>query len=386
MIQKRKKWWKRGIAFGLTVCLAFFTFLYKEQIQTNATSLSELKKKQQEALQQQKKLEGEKKKLQDALGDMNSNMYKVSRELELVNDQIAEKETELSIAIEALEEAEEIAKQQYADMKSRIQYMYENQSAKSVLSELLESGSIAKLINRMEYVTELSNYDRRMLTDYQTTITQIAQTKSDIESEKAVLEQAKTTLAAKQTELNQLIKDKQAEVSVASNDLNQKQEENAQLEQKIKQMEEYERKLEEQKAREDAKRKEELKKQQATIDRNKVVEAEGEEMYLFANIIYCEAGGEPYEGQVAVASVILNRVRSSSFPNTITEVVYQKGQFSPVDSGRLALAMENNKATQSCYNAAKAALAGQNPIGDCLYFRMNNNLIDGTVIGNHVFY
>ena len=110
-----------------------------------------------------------------------------------------------------------------------------------------------------------------------------------------------------------------------------------------------------------------------------------EELKLLANIIYCEAGSESYVGKVAVGNVIMNRVKSALQPNTITEVVYAKGQFSPVRNGSLQRALSRDKADATCYQAAIEALAGAQPVGDKLFFRRNNGR-SGQVIGNHVFY
>ena len=110
-----------------------------------------------------------------------------------------------------------------------------------------------------------------------------------------------------------------------------------------------------------------------------------EELKLLANIIYCEAGSESYVGKVAVGNVIMNRVKSASQPNTITEVVYAKGQFSPVRNGSLQRALSSDKADAACYKASIEALAGAQPVGGKLFFRRNNGR-SGQVIGHHVFY
>ena len=104
---------------------------------------------------------------------------------------------------------------------------------------------------------------------------------------------------------------------------------------------------------------------------------------LLAALIYCEAGAEPYEGKVAVGAVVLNRVRSPKYPNTIKGVIYQKGQFGPASTGKLERVIASGKTTQSCYAAADAALAGENPIGNCLHFGNGNS---GYQIGSHYFH
>lgn len=125
---------------------------------------------------------------------------------------------------------------------------------------------------------------------------------------------------------------------------------------------------------------EEYKEQQAT---GAVVNAGSGEMDLLAAIIQCEAGGESHTGKVAVGAVIMNRVRDGRFPNTITDVVYQSGQFSPVASGILASVLSQG-ARSDCYQAAQEALNGSNPIGGALYF--NSGSGRGIQIGNQHFY
>ena len=106
---------------------------------------------------------------------------------------------------------------------------------------------------------------------------------------------------------------------------------------------------------------------------------------LLAALIQCEAGGESYEGQVAVGAVVMNRVRSGAYPNSIHGVIYASGPFTPAMNGRLNAVYESGKIKKSCIQAAQEALAGVSNIGDMTHFRRNNGR-SGLVIGNHVFY
>ena len=110
-----------------------------------------------------------------------------------------------------------------------------------------------------------------------------------------------------------------------------------------------------------------------------------QEYDLLAALIQCEAGGESYIGQVAVGNVVMNRVESSNHPNTISEVIYAAGQFSPVRNGSLSRTLSSGNIRASCRQAALEAIAGSEPVGDKLYFRRVNGR-SGQVIGNHVFY
>lgn len=113
------------------------------------------------------------------------------------------------------------------------------------------------------------------------------------------------------------------------------------------------------------------------------VSADSGDLAMLAALIECEAGGESYTGKVAVGAVVLNRVRSGSFPNDIAGVIYQSGQFSPVSSGKFQSVLSRG-ARNDCYEAAAAALAGENPVGNCLYF--NSGSGRGIQIGNQHFY
>lgn len=104
---------------------------------------------------------------------------------------------------------------------------------------------------------------------------------------------------------------------------------------------------------------------------------------LMAAIIECEAGGESYEGKIGVGAVILNRMRSSEFPNTLSEVIYQNGQFEPVWTGKLASVLSRG-ANADCYAAARDVFAGANTIGERLFFHAGGG--SGLTIGNQTFY
>ena len=109
---------------------------------------------------------------------------------------------------------------------------------------------------------------------------------------------------------------------------------------------------------------------------------------LLSRLVYAEARGESYKGQVAVAAVVLNRVSSASFPNTISGVIYQSGAFSCVSNGSI-----NNTPDATAIRAARDALNGWDPTGGCLYYYNPKATSDQwirtrtvkTVIGNHRF-
>lgn len=106
---------------------------------------------------------------------------------------------------------------------------------------------------------------------------------------------------------------------------------------------------------------------------------------LLAALVQCEAGSESYEGQVAVAAVVMNRVRSGAYPDSIHGVIYASGQFTPALNGKVNAVYESGKIYDSCMKAAQEAIDGTSNVGDATHFRRNNGR-EGIVIGNHVFY
>ncbi|WP_017690134.1 cell wall hydrolase [Paenibacillus sp. PAMC 26794] len=116
------------------------------------------------------------------------------------------------------------------------------------------------------------------------------------------------------------------------------------------------------------------------------------ELHLLQKIVMAEAEGEPYEGKVAVANVVLNRLRSANFPDTIYKVIYQKSQFSPVANGRMKRVVPN----EDSIKAVNAALNGKKEVADDTYYFLSLTLADDLTvarsqkkvktIGHHTFY
>lgn len=137
--------------------------------------------------------------------------------------------------------------------------------------------------------------------------------------------------------------------------------------------------LKEEKERaEELRREEEEKEKQEQAQQIQRTQSE-----LLASIIFCEAGNQSFTGQVAVGAVVLNRMANEAYPDTMEEVIYQPGQFCPAGSGWLDRVRSTDGYTESAMQAAEAALAGENPIGDCLYFDQGGY---GYQIGAHYFH
>ena len=203
-------------------------------------------------------------------------------------------------------------------------------------------------------------------------------------SEQEIVNYIDYVQAQTKEKVNSLIEDTQKKIQESSEKIEDAQSDVESIDAKIEKMIEYEKQLEIQKAKEDAARLAAIKKQEQENRSNVTYAPAQSDAYLLAAIIQCEAWGEPYDGKLAVGSVIMNRVRSSYFPNTVSGVIYQSGQFSPVASGRYALRLEQG-VNNTCMQAAQEVLNG-NITNSCLYFRTVIDGLEGTIIGHHIFY
>ena len=138
------------------------------------------------------------------------------------------------------------------------------------------------------------------------------------------------------------------------------------------------------KAEEEAKRKA-AQTTEITVVQKEAYDATTDEILLLAALIQCESGGEKYEGQLAVGAVVMNRVRSSRYPNSISEVIYSPGQFTPAGNGKVAAVLERGP-KESCIQAAQEAVNGVDNTNGAKSFRQKKTGRAGLVIGGHVFF
>lgn len=327
-------------------------------------------------------LKGEQKSLKRQLAELNEQLAEISDRLAVLEQQIRDTEQEIADTTQALEDARTKEQWQYACMEKRIQYAYE-MGQDNLLDIFFSWESFARFLNLSIYTERIAEADDAMLD-------QIVENREFIESEEIRLQQ-------EMEELDYLKVQAEVEKSRVSGLISQTSNRMADYADQISDAEtearEYEanmKKLEEDLEALKQKLQQEIAMSQRAANatwRNisDVTFADGD-LYLLANLIYCEAGGEPYEGKLAVGAVVINRMLSSVYPDTVLGVIYQKKQFSPVGSGRLALALTDNKANADCYKAAEEAMSGMSNVGNCVYFRTPIPGLTGISIGGHIFY
>lgn len=328
-------------------------------------------------------LEITKNSLLGQLSTLNDDLAQVSTNLEGIESGITAKEAEIEQTEAELEEAVRRQDEQYESMKLRIKAMYENGGSDGYLSILFSSTSFSDFLNKSDYIDRVNSYDRKMLQQFKESREYVEQTKARLEEELVELNQLREEAEAEKNRVAGLVSQTSANVASYSSQIADAEATIDALESMISEQEQDIAALQKQYEEELAKSRLAAKSKWRDISE---VQFEEGDRKLMANIIYCEAGGEPYAGQVAVGAVVINRVLSSVYPNTVVGVIYQNKQFSPVASGRLALALANDSATASCYQAADEAMSGATNVGQCVYFRTPIPGLEGIRIGGHIFY
>lgn len=331
-------------------------------------------------------LKGEQKTLKGKLNKLDTQLSEISDNLEDLENQIAQKEREISDTQAALDEAVKTEEDQYENMVLRVRKMYERNDTSQMngfINAIFEAGSFAEMLNTADSFEKIAGYEHTKLMEFKENRRLIEEQEIALQQEKIDLEVLWTAAEAEKSKVAGLISQTSNSIAAYAGQISDAEKEALELEAEIKKKEEDLDYLKKKLAEELALSKEAAEGEWRDI--SEITFADGDR-YLLANLIYCEAGAEPYEGKVAVGAVVINRVLSAKFPDSVVGVIYQNRQFSPVASGRLALALSSNKATLECYQAADEAMAGVTNVGNCVFFRTPIDGLTGIRIGGHIFY
>lgn len=335
-------------------------------------------------------LEDQTSALESELQGINQEILSLSEEISSTEMQVEILNGEIARTEDSLAKAETNEQKQYDDMKTRIKYMYENGNA-TLLEMLFSAEDMADFLNKADFIENLSQYDRDALNELIDVHQQIEDQMKSLEEQQASMADLQDDLADKQAEL-------QAKAQQTSTNL---QEVNNRLEAAKKA--EEERLAREQAAREKAEQEAKEAAAQAESEKNSSsgnnstsgtvsngggsVNASVDEITLFAALLDCEAVHD-YNSMLAVATVVMNRVESSRFGNSIRDVIYAPGQFEPVWTGRLDSRLDRGptslarQVAQDAVNGARLA-----EVADCYYFLYAPSTSrDGIVIGDNLFF
>ncbi len=391
----RRLYRKSGFHIAITGLLTFALIGALVQIpycETEATTQQQIDQVQHE----KEDLEAQQQANEDALdamrteqGELQVRVNELNGQLEEIGDNLAElevsmvdKRSEIEATRIALEEAIATEEWQYECMVIRVRDMYERGN-QDYLTAILSSRSLSELLTAADFFEKIENYDQRKLEEFKQNRAFIEEQKARLEMEEAELESLQEQTAAEQSRVSGIISETRDVIGEYSDQIEDAEAAALAYEAAIAAKEADLAYLRQRLAEEQAMSRAAAQGVWRDISE---VSFEENDRYLLANLIYCEAGGEPYEGQVAVGAVVINRLLSSKYPDTVTGVIYQRSQFSPAGSGRLAIALAENRATSSCYRAADEAMSGVTNVGTCVYFRTPIEGLTGIQIGHHIFY
>ena len=370
----------------------------------SSTTREELNNAQQQANQVQSQitqgkedlenLENERDKISGQLSNYNDQLTAAVNELNDTEQAIDKKELEIAQKQRELDTAKSIEEKQYNDLVAHMQYMYESGLTQSYLNLVSESTSLTDFLNISEYVEQISAYDTRMLTKFKDTREFIEADEATLQTEHEALEALRASQEANRTKVSNLVSQTQNALSNKEGEITKKENEVTAQEEQLATIKDNIAALQQKLAEEIRLSQEAANAEWRDISQVTITE---EDITMLANLIYCEARGESYEGKLAVASVVINRILSSKYPDTMAGVIYQKSQFAPVTSTKNsfveALAYDKAANSSGCYEAAREAAAGITNVSNCVYFqtlayleRVERLHVVRYSIGNHGFY
>ena len=383
-----------GLALIMAATSAVPFFAYPDQLMADTQDDLDAVNKQLEELRNKQS------ELNASYGELNEKLSASGEKLSSIEDAVNAKQSEIDATNIQVADM-----QQYAAMKLRIQFMYENNNA-TILSTLLSAESLSDLLSKSEYIQQISNYDHQKMQELSDLLASLKETQAKLEQEMAELVTLKDDASREADNFAALLSQCQTELDTTSDSITDAEALALEYEKQIEQ-EMLERQRREMEALEAARKaQEEADKANnsgnssntggnsssgsAMVDQNALNNVlknhTAEDVAMLAAIIECEAGNQSYEGKCAVGSVVINRVADPRFANSISGVIYAPYQFSPVASGRFAIVLARG-ANAACTQAAVDVLNGYINI-NALYFHVYDSSVDvgGTVIGDHVFY
>lgn len=321
-------------------------------------------------------LENQASALEDQLQGINEDILALTDEISGTQMQLEILSGDMERTADELAVAEENENQQYENMKDRIKYMYEHGNA-TLLEMLFSAEDMSDFLNKADFIENLSYYDRDALNELKTVHQQILDHQETLEAQQASLNDLQSQLHSQQESLQS----KAAETSTNLADVQAK--------------------LEAARAEEARRLAAEQAAQQAasggstgsagsgggSVTTGGSINASADDVTLLAAILECEAL-QDYNCLLAVATVIMNRVESPRFPNSISGVIYASGQFSPTWTGKLDRVLAKGPTSLS-RQVAQDAINGArlSSVADCYYFLYAPSTSrDGVVIGDNVFF
>ena len=378
--------------------------MQQQEAQTQET-ISNLEKATVETRAAIHSLEGQKAQveenvsaLQNKSASLQSTINGYNNQLEALNGEISEAESALAeVSAEIIQlnnelaEAREEEAAQYALLKNQLKSTYERGGSDSMILMLLTCGTIQEFLTKSEYISAMVTYDQRKIAEYQALEADIEAKTAIVEEKQAELDAYQNSLDEKHEEIADLTDAVRGQLDTTNSNISSEKGKLANFTQQLSDLDKKMKSLESQTAAAQAALAKQIAERLALQreDTSGSYAASATELEWLAATIQAEAGGESYTGKLAVGSVIMNRVKSSVFHNTVIGVITQHMQFASYRSGKVELIIANGP-NSTCIQAAQEVLNGAR-VGDYLFFMTKYyadyyGISEYTMIGNHAFF
>ncbi|MCR5589935.1 MAG: cell wall hydrolase [Lachnospiraceae bacterium] len=351
--------------------------LLQEQKKAAQSNVNELNEQSAELRNEIEGYTGKLDALDGEIEKAENEMSKVSAQIVSLNDE--------------LNDMRELLKEKQMLLGKRIKNVYEKGGSKGMIVSILEARSFTDMLTRYEYANAMMRYDKQKIAECMELEKELVAKIEEVEEKEAELDAYQDDLDDKYSELEDLTEEVQGKLDVTNSSISAEKGKLRDFDAKLVQLDKTMKSLESQTASAQA----QLAKQVAERlsmrkeDTSGAYSASGSELEWLAATIQAEAGGESYTGKLAVGSVIMNRVKSSAFPNDIKSVITQNMQFASYRSGKVELIIANGP-NSTCVSAAQEVLGGAR-VGDYLFFMTKYyadyyGIREYTMIGNHAFF
>lgn len=378
--------------------------MQQQEAETQAT-ISNLEKATKETRDAINSLQGQKAEteanvsnLQNQSAALQNTINGYSSQLEVLDDEISEAEAaladvssqivQLNNELNAAKEEERI---QYELLKNQLRSTYERGGSGSLLMMLFTSGSIQDFLTKTEYISAIVSYDQRKIAEYQALEADIEAKTELVEAKQDELDAYQNTLDEKHEEIADLTDAVKGKLDSTNSNISSEKGKLASYNQQLADLDAKMKALEAQTAAAQAALAKQIADRLSLTreDTGGSYAATATELEWLAATIQAEADGESYTGKLAVGSVIMNRVKSSAFPNTVIGVITQNMQFASYRSGKVELIISNGP-NSTCIQAAQEVLNGAR-VGDYLFFMTKYyadyyRISEYNMIGNHAFF
>lgn len=448
-------WKTRTLAMLLAVGLAVSSApLVRIQVHAE-NSLEDLKQEKKKAQDKVNDARSQANQAAESKRGLEGQLSSLAEKMHSTQQTIDDNNQKISNLQEELGQAQAQKSERLAAMKLRIRYMYELGDTNELISILFSSENFADFLAKFNYTAQLTKYEQRMIGELENLQREIDAKSADLSGQQDALQENQTRLSGQRDELNGLLanasddlKAKYADLSGAQKELEDANKAVSDMQEallaeqkrnearKLAEAERIARQAEADAAREGQKQEKGQTGGKKNTDSGsssggtsdqggssgktdwKTTHAQGQagteywvkamgysqqDLDELTNIIFCEAGGEGYQVQLGVGSVVLNRVRSSYFPNSIHSVIFASGQFEPTwirmngrwngqvmfqyFYDRRDLLLRTSRAYQTCRQAALDVLNGKRNTNLCFFWAVSNSKPAGSVImGKTVFF